>query len=126
MADEINMSGDFRGAIVNVKSHLKNVTQTIGSLQRADEDARQELKQLVAELQQALEAVPSNRAQDAEKVALRAKQLAETAAEEKPDRELLEPMSDGLKKAATAVADVVPTVLPIALRIAEIITQVAA
>ena len=40
MGDKFDLSGDFRGSIVNIKSELKNVQQTVGEINTADPDAR--------------------------------------------------------------------------------------
>jgi hypothetical protein len=32
MSDTFNLSGDFRGAILNINSTLRNVTQTVNTL----------------------------------------------------------------------------------------------
>lgn len=124
MSDKIDMSGDFRGAIVNVKSHVKEATQAVQNISNTDREAHRELDKLFSDLERALETVPRDRANDAEKVALRAKQLAETAAQDKPDKEWLQITADGLKKAASAVVDVMPKVLPLAIQIADAISKV--
>ena len=40
MADRINLSGDFRGSIINIKSTLTNVQQSVGDIRTDDQDAR--------------------------------------------------------------------------------------
>ena len=66
--DTINMSGDFRGAMVNVKSTLSNVTQTINA-SSADPSLKDELNQLIEQLTEALKEVPEEKAEEAEAVA---------------------------------------------------------
>ncbi len=67
--DTFHMTGDFRGAILNIKSTLTNVTQTIGALPDAEPSLKEELQQLIAQLQEALEGAPPDKAQEAEAVA---------------------------------------------------------
>ena len=51
MSDTFNMSGDFRGAIVNIKSTLRNVTQTVNTLPSSDGSAKAELTRLIEQLE---------------------------------------------------------------------------
>ena len=43
MSDRFEMSGDFRGAIVNIKSTLSNVQQSIGDIRSQDATTKAEL-----------------------------------------------------------------------------------
>jgi len=112
--DTFNMSGDFRGAILNIKSTLTNVTQTIGALPNADEAAKANLQQLVNQLDEELKQVPADKAEEAEAVAQMTKTLVETANSEKPNKMMLQITGEGLKKAAENLAAIVPNVVKIA------------
>jgi hypothetical protein len=50
MGDKISLSGDFRGAVVNIKSTLTNVQQSVGEIRSEDESTRKELEKLIGEL----------------------------------------------------------------------------
>ena len=115
--DTFNISGDFRGSNVNIKSRLTNVRQTIGTLPHADDDTKAELQQLISQLNDALQAAPADKKEDAEAVAQMAETLVETAASEKPNKMMLQITGDGLKQAAENIAAVMPAVLGIALKI---------
>jgi uncharacterized protein (UPF0261 family) len=117
------MSGDFRGANVNIKSRLENVQQTVGALPHADETAKAELQQLISQLNDALQAAPADKTEEAEAVAQMAETLVETANSEKPNKMMVQITGEGLKKAAENMAAVMPTVLGIAM---QIVTAVAA
>lgn len=118
MPDQYNLSGDFRGAILNIESTLENVQQTVGQMQAGDEDSRRELQQLIGQLSKALSAtVPAEKKEQVEAVAVTAKALVEQAKEAKPNRTMLQITGEGLKQAAQNVADVLPTVLSIATQI---------
>jgi hypothetical protein len=117
MSDTFNMSGDFRGAILNIKSTLRNVTQTVNTLPGADESAKAELARLIEQLNEALQKVPSEKAEDAEAVADSAKALVEAANKAKPNKATLQITADGLKKAAENIAVVTPAVVGIATQI---------
>lgn len=110
-------SGDFRGAILNVRSTLENVTQSIKNVTGADESTKKDLEELVAQLAAALEQVPPERAEDAEAVATMTESMVEQATATKPNKSLLKITGEGLKKAAENIADVLPTVLGIATKI---------
>ena len=120
--DTFNLSGDFRGANVNVKSKLEKVQQTIGALPHADEAAKAELQQLISQLNDALQEAPEDKAEEVEAVAQMAETLVDAASSEKPNKMMVQITGEGLKKAAENVAAVMPTVLVIAT---QIVTAVA-
>lgn len=117
MADRFNLSGDFRGAIVNIKSTLTNVQQSIGEIRSTDETARKELEALIGQLSEALQMVPVEKQEQAEAVAETAKVLVETAKAEKPNKTMLQISGEGLKQAAQNLVGVMPTVVTIASQI---------
>ncbi|RPH58067.1 MAG: hypothetical protein EHM81_10645 [Chloroflexi bacterium] len=117
MADRFNMSGDFRGAVINIKSTLTNVQQSVGDIRTKDETTRKELEKLIEELSQALQAVPAVSQEQAQAVAETAKALVETAKAEKPNKTMLQISGEGLKQAAQNLAGVMPTVVTIASQI---------
>ena len=121
--DKISQSGDFRGAIVNVASHLQQVRQSIGAIPHADEASKAELAQLVQQLQEALAQVPADKQEEAEAVAIATKDLVEKAQAEKPNRASIQISGEGLKKAAENLAGVMPTVLTIAGQIVTAIVR---
>jgi hypothetical protein len=123
--DTFNLSGDFRGANVNIKSRLENVQQTIGALPHADETAKAELQQLISQLNDALQAAPADKTEEAEAVAQMAETLVETAASEKPNKLMVQITGEGLKKAAENMAAVMPTVLGIAMQIVTAVARLA-
>ena len=123
MADRFNMSGDFRGAIVNIKSTLTNVQQSVGDIRTGDETARKELESLIGQLSEALQKVPPEHQEEAQAVAETAKVLVDTAKAEKPNKTMLQISGEGLKQAAQNLAEVMPTVLTIAGQIVMTITK---
>src|SRR5687768_11476992 len=117
MPDRFSMSGDFRGAIINIKSTLTNVQQSVGEIHTDDEDSRQELEKLIGQLSEALEKTPEGNQEQAQAVAETAKVLVDTAKAEKPNKTMLQITGEGLKQAAQNLAEVMPTVVTIAGRI---------
>lgn len=124
MADRINMSGDFRGAVVNIKSTLTNVQQSVGDIRTDDQNAREELEMLIGQLSEALQKVPAKNQEHAEAVAETAKALVDTAKAEKPNKTLVQVTAQGLKLAAQNLAEVMPSVVTLATRIAVIVSNI--
>ncbi len=118
MADRIEMSGDFRGAIVNIKSTLTNVQQSVGDIRTDDLASRAELEKLIGQLSEALQKVPAANEEQAEAVAETAKALMDTATADKPNKTMITVTAEGLKMAAQNLAEVMPTVVTIAGQIA--------
>ena len=114
-------SGDFRGAILNVRATLENVTQSIENVSGADQAAKDELEALVSQLAAALEEVPPDRIEDAEVVAAQTELMVAQATAQRPSKPLLKITGEGLKKAAENIADVMPTVLGISTKIVAVI-----
>jgi hypothetical protein len=117
MSDKFEMSGDFRGAIINIKSTLSNVQQSIGGIQTTDEGAREELMALIGQLSEALQSAPPEATEQAEAVAQTAEVFVQQATVETPNKTMLQITGDGLKQAAQNIAAVLPSVLGIATQI---------
>lgn len=117
MGDRFNLTGDFRGAIVNLKSRLENVQQSVGEIHSDDEEARKELQKLIQQLSEALEKAPKEQKEQVEAVAETAKALVDQAKGEKPNKTMIQITGEGLKQAAKNVAEALPSVLPIAMQI---------
>lgn len=117
MGDKFEMSGDFRGAIVNIKSTLKNVRQSVGDIPSADDASKEELKNLIEKLEASLEQAPEEKQDQAQAVAQTAQALVEQATTEKPNKTMLQITGEGLKQAAQNFAEVMPTVVTIASQI---------
>jgi hypothetical protein len=125
MSDTFTLSGDFRGAIVNIKSTLRNVTQTVNTLPSTDESAKAELAWLIEQLNEALQRVPPEKTEEAEAVADSAKALVDVANKPQPNKATLRITADGLKKAAENIAAVTPTVAGIATQIVAAVFKLA-
>jgi leucyl-tRNA synthetase len=113
MGDKFNLTGDFRGAIVNLKSTLSNVHQTAGEIPNASEDDRKQLQDLIARLTAELEKVPPAQKDEVEAVAITATALIEQVKDGKKNKTLLRITAEGLKAAASNLAPILPAILPI-------------
>ena len=100
MGDQISINGNYQNVILNIKSTLTNVQQSVGAMTAVDDAARQELQRSIAELSKALEQIPASLKEEAEAVASAAQMLVESAKSEKPNKTVLEITAEGLKKAA--------------------------
>ena len=121
--DTFNMSGDFRGAMLNIKSTLSDVQQTIGTIPSANDSDKQELQNLVQQLEQALAEVPEANVEDAEAVSQTTEALVNMAAAEKPNKTMLQITGEGLKQAAKNLAAITPDVVTIATSIVMAISR---
>lgn len=124
MPDQFTMSGDFRGAFINIKSTLTNVQQSIGEISTADEETRRELQKLILQLNEALQRVPVEDQEGAQAVAETAKALIDAAKAEKPNRTLLQVMGEGLKKTAQDLARATPVVFHVAGQLVDTVLKV--
>ena len=106
---------------VNIQSRLDHVTQTVQQVQGWPNARREELTALLAELSASLQGVAEKRPDDAERVGKTAELVVAEATKAKPDRGFLSITVEGLKKAAEAVADITPTVLAVAGKVAAFV-----
>jgi len=106
---------------VNIQSRLDHVTQTVQQLQGWPDARKEELTALLAELTKNLKGVADIRPDDAERVAKTAELVVEEAMRAKPDKGFLSITTEGLKKAAEALADIAPTVLTVADKVATFV-----
>ncbi len=125
MSDKFNLSGDFRGSIVNIKSELRNVQQTVQQIQTEDNAAKEDLQKLIQQLADELEKTPPEKKEEAEAVSATAKQLVEQAKADKPNQTMLKITGEGLKQAAKNLVDVAPAVINIATQIVLAIGRIA-
>ena len=123
MPDRFNMSGDFRGAVINIKSTLTNVQQSVGDIRTDDQAARKELERLIGQLSESLQNVPEQNQEDAQAVAETAKALVDAAKAEKPNKTMVKITGEGLKQAAQHLAGAMPVVVKIAGQIAATVEK---
>ncbi len=121
--DQFNMSGNFSGAILNIKSTLTNVSQSIGAAPHGDVATKAQLQHLIEQLSAELQQVPAEQAGEAEQAAKRAESAVAEATKPNPDKDDVEYSLSRLKKAAENIAQVLPTVLPIATQIADVLRR---
>lgn len=95
------MSGDFRGAMLNIESQLSQVTQSILAAPLGDAAERADLNGLIAGLQAELERLPIDQAAAAEQVAARLAHLGGALAD--GDAELAAVGCAGLERATDAL-----------------------
>jgi hypothetical protein len=126
MPDQFNMSGDFQGAVINIKSTLNNVQQSVGALPAGDPSDRVQLTNLIQQLSDALQKIPAEQQEYAQALAETTQALVNAAKDQKPNKTLVQISGDGLLKAAQNLAKVAPLVLPLASQIVETVTRLIA
>jgi hypothetical protein len=123
--DTYDMSGDFRGANLNIKSKLQDVSQTIGALTQADQPKKDELQQLILQLNAALQSAPPQKVEEAEEVSEATKLLIDAAAGEDPNPTMFKMMGAGLKQAAGGLKSELPMVIDLTTKIVVAAAAVA-
>jgi hypothetical protein len=122
--NNININGNIQGGIVgiggsqtfhgNVTLNMGDLSASVGATPTANETQKAELEKLLAKLQEALNNVPEENKEAAEKVATRTKKLVEEASQVTPDHEEIESKVNLLKKAAENIQGALPKVFEIA------------
>ena len=106
---------------VNIKSQLERVTQIVKNAPAMPDEKSQQWAKLIDELQEALKIVAEKRPEDSERIVQTAELVATEVAKDKPNKGFLDITAKGLKEAANAVADIAPTVIGVAAKIASFI-----
>lgn len=89
MRDQFNLSGDFRGAIVNINASLDRATQSVSQHEDSLALDADRLRDLLLDLRTALEASAPENADDAEALAVSTTHLIEAAVADRPNRQLV-------------------------------------
>ena len=126
---ELNMSKeDIRishvSGIVNVKAKLDHVTQSIGAAASLDDQQKNSFEALLTELQEALEPARRDRPADVERVLKSTELVVSEATKKEPNKGFLTVTAEGLKEAAKALSDIAPTVLSVAVKVAEFVSKI--
>ena len=116
--------GDISGQGIAVGKNI-SIKVTLGNIKGLDEIHKNQIESLIQNLNEALSQVPKSKVDEATVVAKTAQTLIEVAAEQKPNKPMLEITGDALKQAAKNIADVAPSVLQIASQIVSMIMMVA-
>lgn len=117
------MSGDFRGAALNIESQLSNVTQTILSAPAGDATSRADLTGLIAGLQAEIGRLPAAYVETANLLVSRLDKVSRALTED--DAELAVVSGLGLVRAADALGDVRPGIPAAARQIAAALRGLA-
>jgi hypothetical protein len=110
---------------INIKSTMDRVVQTVQNAPALPDNHRQELQNLITELRAELAKIGDMRPDDTARVAQSAEIVVTEATKKDPNKGFLAITAEGLKEAAKAVADIAPTVLAVAARVAAFVTGVA-
>lgn len=122
MGDKIEMTGNIRDSVVNVKTDLNRVRQSINRFSETN-SLFYELHNLNAQLENELRQVPTGEEEEAEAVLEYARRLIEEAGKSKPNKTLVKISREGLLVAAKNIAEIMPAVLVVATQIVETISK---
>jgi hypothetical protein len=122
MGDKIEMTGSIRDSVVNVKTDLNEVHQSINRFSETN-SLIYELHTLSSQLENELRQVPAGKEEEAEAVSEYARRLLEEAAKSKPNKTLIKISGEGLLKAAKNIAAITPAVLSTATQVVETIAK---
>ena len=122
--DTINI-GDIIGSNVNIKSNLQDASQTVGALPQVDPSVKEELQQLILQLNDTLQGAPADSATEVEEVSEATTLLVDAAAEEEPNKTLVKMLGAGLLNAATTLTNELPNVVEITGKIVKIAGVIA-
>lgn len=123
--DTFNLSGNFQGANVNVKSTLQNVAQTINALPAAGEAQKTELQQLLVHLNNLLQQAPADQATVAEEISQSTSILVEEGSKDQPNKMIVKLLGSGLQSTAKSLALALPPVATIIDQIVTAVTQLS-
>ena len=122
--ENISFSGDFSGSILNVRSKLENVHQQIGQMPLRDSAEKAKLKELIVELNAALQSLPEGKTDDAETISMFAETLVDNLNKPKPNKKLIEITGESLKRVAKDLAEIAPLIFTIANQFVETVGKI--
>lgn len=123
MGDKIEMSGDIQGSMVNVKTNLNRVNQSLDQFSETNSFFKYELHNLNSQLEKELRQLPNENEEEKEAVREYARRLIEEADKPKPNKTLIKISGEGLLTAAKKIAAITPAVLTTATQIVETIAK---
>jgi|GEM_PF-908513 len=118
--DQINMPGNFSGAILNIKSTLAHVKQMLGATARVHPNEVAELQQLTNQLVNLLQKAPPQSGREAEILTKRVESLLEAATDVNPDAELVMFNAERLRRSTATLADELPDIQPLCDQIGKL------
>jgi hypothetical protein len=119
--DQYNLSGNFQGSNVNIKSTLSNASQSVGTLPSANQADKDELQRLLQQLNAALQQAPSALQAETEALATLARQLLDMATQASINPATVQIAAEGLRQASEQLAGALPAQAPI---VAALIAQI--
>jgi hypothetical protein len=120
------MSGNFQGAIINIKSTLSNAQQSVGAIPAGDAADRAELASQIQQLSDILQKLPAEQQEYGQALAETTQALVNAAKQQRPNPAMVQITGDGLLQAAKNLAAVTPLVLPLAGQIVQTVTRLIA
>jgi hypothetical protein len=123
MRDQFNLTGDFRGSIVNINSSLDRARQVArGTMSSAESFAH--IEELLIELNSQLTSIPQESAETAEAVAISTGQLVEAAAADRPNRPLIKGAVQAVLSSGKALLSASPAVVSTINDIVDLVRKI--
>jgi hypothetical protein len=123
MRDQFNLSGDFRGSIVNINSSLDRARQIArGTMSSAENFAH--IEHLLIKLRSQLTSIPQESAETAEAVAISTGQLVEAAAADRPNRPLIKGAVQAVLSSGKALLSASPAVVSTINDIVDLVRKI--
>ncbi len=114
---------NFQAGILNIENIMNEVIQSVSNIPNIDQSSKDEIRQLIKQLNVALQKAPLDKVEEAEAVADTAKNLVEDVSKAKPNKAKIQITLEGLKQASENIAKILPDVLPIVVRIIAVVTK---
>jgi len=118
------MSGDFRGAIININTSLQKAQQAINSGDPPFSSSEVRLTELLALLAADLGLVEEGKREDAEALAEATRIAVETAAQPRPNKKLLAGCLEAVRTSGHAVLETAPKIAATVNQIIDIIGKI--
>lgn len=121
--DTFNLSGDFQGSNLNIKSTLQQVAQTVGASAAVDQATTTTLGRLLTQLNGRLQAAPADQLPQAEELAASTQLFVETATADNPNPTMLRMLSLALQQTAQGLETSLPGVTELVQQIVAAVTS---
>lgn len=117
----IIISGDLRGAIVNLNSSLTSVTQIVNESPIINERDKEQLTELVTALKNEVKLLSPDHYEQAETIVEYTERAASQLKKQSPNRRILQLDLEGLEKAASTVEKIAPAIFRTAIAIVTLL-----
>lgn len=119
--DQLNMSGNFSGAMLTIKSTLAGVSQHIAATKHSDAPTKAQAQALLDQFSNELQHVPPAMSVEAEQVAKRIADALTEATKPQPDRDDVAYNLSRFQQAVERIGNVLPSIITIATQLVAVV-----